>query len=241
MTIYRLLRILLGIFLFLLLIFGLIAVQIKWPGSLAKIVDLVIETVVQLHRLIVSLAVGVFFVMEGVIIGIIIWKILWKRLIEELIQWKRLIEELTQLKRKLISFLLWSAIFIVLGAANLYVFDVIVRHKLVATIEILSPKEMSNIPEEVTPVSISTRNLDISVYIIVETPQGTLWIQDKLFPKRFKDNLRGKARLGEGEAGIGEFFRIFAIAPKEDLPIGILNKIPPDAIYSNTVTVRRVQ
>jgi hypothetical protein len=47
--------------------------------------------------------------------------------------------------------------------------------------------------------------------------------------------------LGEGEVGIGETFRIFAIAAKEDLSIHRLDKIPQDAIWSNIVTVRRVR
>lgn len=76
---------------------------------------------------------------------------------------------------------------------------------------------------------------------LVETPQGSHWTQDKLFPTQFKDNLSGKARLGEGEVGIGETFRILTIATREDLPIGLLERIPPDAIYSNTVNVRRVK
>jgi len=32
----------------------------------------------------------------------------------------------------------------------------------------------------------------------------------------------GKARLGQGEVGIGDIFKIFAIATKEDLKIGLL-------------------
>ncbi len=149
-------------------------------------------------------------------------------------------QEVTNLKRKLIYSLIWSATFIILGAANLYVFDIIVGPKLIA-LEILMPKELNEIQGEVTQVSLSTRNIKQPIYIVVETPQGTFWTQDKLFPKQFKETLRGKARLGEGEVGIGETFKIFAIATKEDLRIGLLERIPPDSIHSNTVNVRRVR
>lgn len=148
-------------------------------------------------------------------------------------------QETPKLKRKLIYSLLWGMSFIALGAANLYMFDVIFGPKLIA-LEIMSPREMSDIPEEFTQVSISTRNIKLPIYIVVETPQGTLWIQDKLLPRRFKDNLQGRARLGEGEVGIGEVFRIFVIATEKDLPIGVLERVPSRAIYSNTVNVRRV-
>jgi hypothetical protein len=149
-------------------------------------------------------------------------------------------QEVTDLKRKLIYSLMWSGAFIILGAANLFVFDIIVGPKLIALV-ILVPKEMNEIQGEVTQVSLSTRNIKQPIYIVVETPQGTFWTQDKLFPRQFKENLRGKARLGEGELGKGETFKIFAIATKEDLKIGVLGRIPPDSIYSNIVNVRRVR
>ena len=146
----------------------------------------------------------------------------------------------TNLKRKLIYSLIWSAAFIILGAANLYVFDIIVGPKLIA-LEILMPKEMNEIQGDVTQISLSTRNIKQPVYIVVETPQGTFWTQDKLYPRQFKENLRGKARLGEGGTGMGETFKIFAVTTKEDLKIGPLESIPPDSIYSNPVNVRRVR
>jgi hypothetical protein len=131
-------------------------------------------------------------------------------------------------------------IFVILGITNLCVFDALVGPRLI-TLEIRSPKEMSDISEEVTPVSIFARNIKPPVYITVETPQGALWTQDKLFPRQFKENLKGKARLGEGKMGEGQTFKIFAVATKEDLKIGPLVTIPPDSIHSNTVNVRRIR
>jgi len=67
-------------------------------------------------------------------------------------------QEVSDLKRKLIDSLMWSAAFIILGAGNLFVFDIIVGPKLIA-LEILVPKEMNEIQGEVTQVSLSTRNI----------------------------------------------------------------------------------
>jgi hypothetical protein len=53
--------------------------------------------------------------------------------------------------------------------------------------------------------------------------------------------LTENVRLGEWYIGVDETFKIFAIATKEDLKIGPLERIPPDSIYSNTVNVRRVR
>jgi hypothetical protein len=78
----------------------------------------------------------------------------------------------------------------------------------------------------------------------VETPQGTQWIQAKRFIQhnKFKDTLTLQVYLGRGYIGIGEKFKIFTIGTKEGLEIGtMLERIPPDAIYSNMVNVRRIQ
>lgn len=145
-----------------------------------------------------------------------------------------------QLKRHLFNSLVWSAIFVVLGAFNLYVFDVIVGRKLVA-IEIVSPTERKEISGELTQVTVGARNIRLPIYIVVETPQGTLWVQGRLFSTRFKEDLPGRARLGQGEVGIGDIFRIFAVATKEDLKIGPLVTIPSHSIHSNTVHVKRIR
>jgi len=149
-------------------------------------------------------------------------------------------QEVNSLKRKLIYSLIWISAFIILGAANLYIFDVVIGSKLI-DLKILEPKEMNEIQGDITQVSLSTRNIKQPVYIVVETPQGDFWTQDKLFPRQFKENLRGKARLGEGEVGKGQTFRIFAISTKVNLKIGVLDRIPPDSIYSNIINLRRAR
>lgn len=133
-----------------------------------------------------------------------------------------------------------SIIFLFLFAIDSYIMDKIVKPKL-SKLEIVSPVNGKDVSNLFTDIEVNVRAVeDKLVYVVVETPQGSLWTQDKLFPKKFKDKLDGRARLGEGEVGIGGTFKIFAIATKENLPIGLLVKIPPDAIHSNTVTVRRV-
>ena len=149
-------------------------------------------------------------------------------------------EKENRLKRYLFNSILWSTIYVLLGAFNLYVFGVIVGPRLIA-IKIVSPTEMKEISGEITQVTVAARNIKLPIYILVETPQSTLWVQGELFSTRFKENLPGRARLGQGEVGVGDIFRIFAIATKDNLQIGPLVTIPPDSIHSNTVNVRRVR
>ncbi len=137
--------------------------------------------------------------------------------------------------------LLWSLIFFGLLFANIEIFEMIVCPKL-SKIEILYPKNNKKIAGHMTDVEISVRCVKNPLFIVVKTPQRTLWRQiGTLKTEEFKDKLKGKAQLGELALGINGDYEIFAIATKEDLPIGILERIPPDAIYSNTVNVKRVR
>lgn len=132
-------------------------------------------------------------------------------------------------------------IFLFLFAIDSYIMDKVVKSKL-ERLEIVLPTNGTDISNLITDVEVNVRAVeDKSVYIIVETPQSAMWVQEKLSSRKFKDTLPGRARLGEGNTGIGETFKIFAIATADDLPIGILNKVPQDAIYSKAVTVRRIQ
>lgn len=137
--------------------------------------------------------------------------------------------------------LVWSLVFFVLLFANIAIFEMIVCPKL-SKIEILYPENNEEIAGHMTDVEISVRCVKNPLFIVVKTPQRTLWSQiDKLKTEEFKDKLKGKAQLGELALGINRDYEIFAIATKEDLPIGVLERIPPDAIYSNTVNVKRVR
>lgn len=142
--------------------------------------------------------------------------------------------------KKLIKHLIWGVIFFIFLIANITIFETIVQPKLIK-IEILAPQNNAEVLSPITNVEVSFRAVEgYRIYIIVETPQGTSWIQEKLFTSNFKGKLKGKAQLGELAVGIGRTFTIFAIATKKELPIGLHDKIPSDAIYSNIVSVRRV-
>jgi len=140
--------------------------------------------------------------------------------------------------KKLITHLLWGCTFLFLVFADLAFFEKIAGPKLVKVV-ILYPHNGEKVSLH-TDVEVFVRKVeDRFVYIIVQTPQGTMWIHGKLFTSQFKDKLKGRARLGEGEAGIGETFKIFAIATKEEIRIGVLPALPSKYILSNVVEVRR--
>lgn len=145
--------------------------------------------------------------------------------------------------KELISHTLISlAFFLVLFVLNLGIYEKLVSPKL-TTIEVLEPKDRSEVSKPVIEAKIFVRNVEIPIYLIVETPQGTHWIQAKRFipHKQFKTTLSQEVRLGDGYIGIGESFKIFTIGTKEELEIGVLEKIPPYSIVSNVVAVKRVQ
>lgn len=151
----------------------------------------------------------------------------------------RLIQRIST--KKLIGHLLWSLIFIGLLFADFYIFENFIRPKL-AKLEVLYPKNGAEVTNLFTDVKIFVRAVeDQSIYIIVKTPQRTMYLQEKLFTKEFKDELIGKAQLGEGRIGIGETFEIFAIATKEELKMGVLPSLPLKYISSSLVEVRRVE
>lgn len=143
---------------------------------------------------------------------------------------------------KLITHVISSLIlFFILFVLNLGVYENVVGPKL-TTIEVIEPKEGDKVSKPTVEAKVFVRNLEIPIYFIVETPQGTHWVQAKRFipHNQFKTTLIQEVRLGEGYIGIGELFKIFAIGTKEDLEIRYLEKIPPHSIVSNIVTVKRV-
>lgn len=125
---------------------------------------------------------------------------------------------------------------------NLWIYEKVLGPKL-TTIEILSPQNREEVSGPAIEVRAFVRNIETPIYLIVETPQGSQWVQSKRYTQtnKFKDILTEVVRLGEGYIGIGEEFKIFAIGAKEDLEIGILEKIPPHSIVSNTVAVKKVK
>lgn len=151
----------------------------------------------------------------------------------------KILKKVTETKN-LITHLIWSLIFLVLLLGDLTIFEIIVHPKL-ADIEIVHPLNGAEVANLTTEVQVFARALEGQlIYIIVKTPQGTMWAQKKLFTSQFKDTLRGQAQLGEGEKGIREVFEIFAIATREELQIGILPTLPSKYIASKIVEVKRI-
>ncbi len=123
---------------------------------------------------------------------------------------------------EIIKHILLSLLILGFLLLNLWVYKEVIGPKL-TTIEILSPKDKSEVSGPAIETRVFVRNVELPIYLIVETPQGTQWIQAKRYIQynKFKDTLTQEVRLGEGYIGIGESFKIFAIGTKEDLEIGV--------------------
>ncbi len=158
----------------------------------------------------------------------------------EILEWLFIKKKTTSLKDIIYRLIAGSIIFAGILVVDSLTLEKVVKPKL-SKLEVVSPKTGDEVANLTADIKVFVRAVEgQSIYIIVKTPQGTLWMQDELFPRQFKDDLDGRVRLGEGERGIGETFEIFAIATNQDLPIGILSKVPEDAIWSNKVKVKRV-
>lgn len=138
--------------------------------------------------------------------------------------------------------LLGLLIFIIIFKFNLLIYEKYVGPEL-TTIEISELKSKSEGLIFITEVNVFVRNVKVPIYLIVETPQGTKWIQSKRFVpnKQFKANLIEEVHLGGGYIGLGETFKIFTIGTEEDLKIGTITSIPSDSIKSNVMPVKRIE
>lgn len=146
-----------------------------------------------------------------------------------------------KIKKIILHFLAGAVLFVFLFGFNSFVIERFLEPKLI-DLQIAYPLNGLEIAADSTDVKIVVRaTKDMSVYIIVKTPQGTLWVQEKLCTNKFRDELSGIARLGEGNLGIGEHYKILAIATHHDLPIGKVKALPPDAKYSNEISVKRIK
>ena len=143
--------------------------------------------------------------------------------------------------KEIIKHLLLSLlIFIIVFKLNLLIYEKYVGPKL-TTIK-LELKNKTEVSKSITEVEIFTRNIEVPIYLIVETPQGTQWVQpNKRFVpnNQFKANWVEKVHLGGGYIGLGEIFRIFAIGSEEDLKVGVITSIPSHSIISNELEIKR--
>ena len=143
--------------------------------------------------------------------------------------------------KEIIKHLLLSLlIFIIIFKLNLLIYEKYVGPKL-TTIK-LELKNKTEVSKSITEVEVFTRNIEVPIYLIVETPQGTQWVQpNKRFVpnNQFKANWVEKVHLGGESIGLEETFKIFAIGSEEDLKIGIIASIPSHSIMSNELEIKR--
>lgn len=87
-----------------------------------------------------------------------------------------------------------------------------------------------------------TKFPELNHYIIVTVVRtGTAYVQNKPAFVNPDGTFSGDARFGNQGAGEDDEFRIRVLAIKATLPAGLLAEVPSDAIFSDFVTVRRVQ
>ena len=93
-----------------------------------------------------------------------------------------------------------------------------------------------------TMVSGATTLKSTNIYIVVIPLQtGERFIVDGPLAVDEKGSWSGRARLGEGNLGVGEDFAISALATKLKLREGPLPKLPGDHHMSVAVEVKRVE
>jgi hypothetical protein len=84
---------------------------------------------------------------------------------------------------------------------------------------------------------------DLNHYVVVKSLKvGTSYVQDR--PPSINRNdgtFIGNARFGRAALGIGEQFMVRVLATRSTLPAAPLTNEPPDAVFSNSVTVTRKQ
>lgn len=138
--------------------------------------------------------------------------------------------------------LLCLAAFIIFSKVNLYTYEKVIGAKL-AAIEILEPKYTDKVYGGIIDVKVFIRNVRVPVYLVVETPQGTPWVQSRIqIPAyQFKATLTQKARLGGILIDEPQTYRIFAIGTGSKLEVNRSEEIPTDSIVSNIVAVKRVR
>jgi hypothetical protein len=81
---------------------------------------------------------------------------------------------------------------------------------------------------------------EMNHYIVI-TPlkTGDDFVQDNPAKVDVTGSFASNARFGTGDVGIGEKFFVRVLITKSTIPPGILKAVPPDAEFSESVTVKR--
>lgn len=144
--------------------------------------------------------------------------------------------------RDLLHHSTWTVILILFALLSMPMTEWIAGARLVR-LEVVTP-----LPNDAVglraDVGLAIRHLEGRwIYLIVESPEGTLWVQQHIPTPSFERALRGQVQLGDGSAGVGRRFSVFAVATKEELPAPsvTLKTTRPDWTVSNVVEVLRTR
>lgn len=112
-------------------------------------------------------------------------------------------------------------------------------HILAGRFIIISPSDGA-IVDLTDIVRIKTPFSQLNHYLII-TPlkTGDDWVQDNPPKPDVAGSWVGTARFGSGDAGAGDKFLVRALATSATVPPGLLKSVPPDAVYSESITVTR--
>ena len=104
---------------------------------------------------------------------------------------------------------------------------------------IISPSDGAGV-ELTDIVRVKTPFPQLNHYLVI-TPlkTGDDWVQDNPTKPDLAGSWVGTARFGTGDAGAGEKFLVRALATSSTIPPGPLKYVPPDAVYSESITVTR--
>jgi hypothetical protein len=91
--------------------------------------------------------------------------------------------------------------------------------KLQPDLTITSPMNESKVGQFIAVEGYTNRS-DLFHYIAVGPQTGSVWVTDGPLLIREQGHWTGRAQLGTGNIGEGEFFLIYAVATERELPIG---------------------
>jgi hypothetical protein len=110
--------------------------------------------------------------------------------------------------------------------------------QLAPVVAVTSPRD-GDVVSAVEPVSGLTRFVDRNLYLIVTPDNDTPWVQKGPLRLYAGGIWSGFARFGDAGRGDGQAFTLYCVATKSTLAEGRLESLPPDAVKSGTITVRR--
>lgn len=107
-------------------------------------------------------------------------------------------------------------------------------------LQITSPKNGAEVGQFVV-VEGYTKFKNLNHYIVVESQTGTVWVTEGPLLIPNSGYWTGRAQLGTGKLGKGEYFLIHVVATTTDLPIGetSLSKVKGSSTAIATVKVLR--